>query len=110
MYPEGFDSESGDWLPGFDAQREEWERQYAEARARFEAHRRQIEESRAKAEEEGEAAPVITSEGATAATSQSAPRAPRVGGTRPAPDNAPTGTLASDEALAALRDKLSGQS
>jgi hypothetical protein len=41
-------------------------------------------------------------------TSQSTPR-PR-GGSRPAgPDsNAPTGTLASDEALAALRDKLSG--
>ena len=55
LYPEGFDSESGDWLPGFESQREEWERQYAEARARFEAHRRQIEESRAKAEEEGEA-------------------------------------------------------
>ena len=33
------------------------------------------------------------------------------GGSRPAaPDNAPQGTLASDEALAALRDKLSGQS
>jgi small subunit ribosomal protein S1 len=106
LYPDGFDPESGDWLPGFDAQREEWERQYAEARARFEAHRRQIEESRAKAEEEGEAGEVT----ATAATSQSAPRAPR-GGNRPtAPDsNAPSGTLASDEALAALRDKLSGQ-
>ncbi len=104
LYPEGFDPESGDWLPGYDSQREEWERQYAEARARFEAHRRQIEESRAKAEEEGEAGG-----DATAVTSQSAPRAPR-GGNRPAsPDsNAPQGTLASDEALAALRDKLSG--
>src|SRR6202044_3411989 len=83
MYPDGFDPESGDWLPGFEAQREEWERQYAEARARFEAHRNQVE----------------------------GPRAPR-GASRPAsPDsNAPTGTLASDEALAALRDKLSGQS
>jgi small subunit ribosomal protein S1 len=102
LYPEGFDSETGDWLEGFDAQREEWERQYAEARARFEAHRKQIEESRAKAEEEGEA-------GETAATSQSAPR-PRAAGNRPATpeNNAPTGTLASDEALAALRDKLSG--
>jgi small subunit ribosomal protein S1 len=101
-YPEGFDPETGEWLPGYDTQREEWERQYAEARARFEAHRRQIEESRAKAEEEGEA-------GETAATSQSAPR-PRAAGNRPASpeNNAPTGTLASDEALAALRDKLSG--
>ena len=80
LYPDGFDPESGDWLPGFESQREEWERQYAEARARFEAHRKQIEESRAKAEEEGETV------GETAATSQSAPR-PR-GGSRPAgPEN-----------------------
>jgi len=107
LYPEGFDSESGDWLPGYEAQREEWERQYAEARSRFEAHRRQIEESRAKAEEEAEAGG--GGDDAAAATSQSAPRAPR-GGSRPAQDsNAPQGTLASDEALAAL-DKLSGQS
>ena len=105
LYPEGFDSESGDWLPGYEAQREEWERQYAEARSRFEAHRRQIEESRAKAEEAAEAG------GEAAATSQSAPRGSRGGG-RPAQsdNNAPQGTLASDEALAALRDKLSGQS
>jgi len=102
LYPEGFDSETGDWLPGFDAQREEWERQYAEARARFEAHRKQIEESRAKAEEaEG------TESTESVTTSESAPRVPRAG--RPAAEpGAPTGTLASDEALAALREKLSG--
>jgi len=107
QYPEGFDSESGDWLPGYDAQREEWERQYAEARSRFEAHRRQIEESRAKAEEEGEE----DGEAIAAASSTSSSSRPR-GGSRPAPQdsNAPSGTLASDEALAALRDKLSGQS
>ena len=51
-YPEGFDPETGEWLPGYEKQREEWEHQYAEARARFEAHRRQVEESRAKADEE----------------------------------------------------------
>ena len=39
-YPEGFDPETGEWLDGFEKQREEWEHQYAEARARFEAHRR----------------------------------------------------------------------
>src|SRR5213082_1711286 len=52
VYPDGFDSETGEWLEGYEAQREEWEQQYAEARARFEAHRRQVEESRAKADEE----------------------------------------------------------
>ena len=54
-YPEGFDPETGEWLPGYEKQREEWEHQYAEARARFEAHRRQVEESR-KADEEEAAA------------------------------------------------------
>jgi small subunit ribosomal protein S1 len=113
QYPDGFDSESGDWLPGFEAQREEWERQYAEARSRFEAHRRQIEESRAKAEEEGEedgeATAAASSTTTTTTSSGSRPRgAARPGA--PQDSNAPSGTLASDEALAALRDKLSGQS
>jgi small subunit ribosomal protein S1 len=103
-YPEGFDSETGEWLPGYDAQREEWERQYAEARARFEAHRRQVEESRAKAEEEAEAGG--GEDGAPAPAGPAPSRGPRGGG-RPEP-SAPGGTLASDEALAALRDKLSG--
>jgi len=107
-YPEGFDPETGEWLPGYDTQREEWERQYAEARARFEAHRRQVEESRAKAEEEG------TEEGAEEGaepSGQPSSRAPRGGRSGPPQESgAPGGTLASDEALAALRDKLSGQS
>ena len=119
-YPEGFDPETGEWLPGYEKQREEWEHQYAEARARFEAHRRQVEESRAKAEEEGVAA---ESGDADAAAGNGAPRAARggsrSGGSRPAgtpgavtssstPGTGATGTLASDEALAALREKLSG--
>jgi small subunit ribosomal protein S1 len=92
LYPEGFDPESGEWLEGFDSQREEWERQYAEARARYEAHQQQVAEARSKADaaaEEGE-------EGD--------------GGhhTSASTDSERAGTLASDEALAALRDKLSG--
>ena len=60
-YPEGFDPETGEWLPGYEKQREEWEHQYAEARARFEAHRRQVEESRKAADEE-EATAAISGE------------------------------------------------
>ena len=63
-YPEGFDPETGEWLPGYEKQREEWEHQYAEARARFEAHRRQVEESR-KADEE-EAVATESDQGGTA--------------------------------------------
>ncbi|WP_067794036.1 30S ribosomal protein S1 [Actinomadura formosensis] len=91
-YPEGFDAETGEWLPGFDEQRETWERQYAEARARFDAHRKQIEEAR-KAEAEADTAPAAGGE-----TSYSGGGESESGG----------GALATDEALAALREKLSG--
>ncbi|HEY9474249.1 MAG TPA: 30S ribosomal protein S1, partial [Mycobacteriales bacterium] len=85
IYPEGFDPESGEWLPGFEKQREEWERQYAEAQSRYEAHMRQIVEAQ-RAEAEAAGAGSYSSE------------QPSEGG----------GTLASDEALAALREKLAG--
>jgi small subunit ribosomal protein S1 len=88
IYPEGFDAETGEWLEGFDKQREEWERQYAEAQARFEAHRSQIEKARQEEAAANEAAP-STYSGET--TTQST-----------------GGALASDEALAALREKLAG--
>jgi small subunit ribosomal protein S1 len=111
VYPEGFDPETAEWLEGYDTQREEWERQYAEARSRFEAHRRQVTEARSKAQEEAEDGEAgQDAEGARPGGSKSG------GGRRSATtttssssdDDSPTGALASDEALAALRDKLSG--
>src|SRR6266581_3519008 len=87
MYPEGFDPESGEWLEGFDAQREEWERQYAEARSRYEAHQQQVAEARSKAEGDGE-----RDAGSGSHTS---------GSSQPESSG---GALASDEALAALRE------
>jgi len=51
IYPEGFDPDTQEWRPGFEAAREEWERQYAEAQARFLAHRKKREE--AKGAEQG---------------------------------------------------------
>ncbi len=93
VYPEGFDPETNDWLPGYDRQREAWEKQYAEARTRYEAHRKQVEDAR-KADAE---AAVETSEAPSSYSSE--------GGETEA-----TGTLASDEALAALREKLTGSS
>ncbi|TMR21197.1 30S ribosomal protein S1 [Nonomuraea turkmeniaca] len=96
IYPEGFDPETGEWLEGFDKQREEWERQYAEAQQRFEAHKKQIEEARKAEAEAGEAAP----------SSYSGETQPQQGSTS---TSAPaSGALASDEALAALREKLAG--
>ena len=51
QYPDGFDPETNDWLPGHEEAQSEWERQYAEARKRFEAHMKQVEEAK-KAEAE----------------------------------------------------------
>jgi small subunit ribosomal protein S1 len=81
---------------GFDEQRETWERQYAEARTRFDAHRKQIEEAR-KAEAEAGAEPAAAT-GGGGETSYSGGGESESGG----------GALATDEALAALREKLSG--
>jgi small subunit ribosomal protein S1 len=88
IYPEGFDAETNDWMPGFEKQREEWERQYAEAQTRYEAHQRQIAEAQ-KADAEAAA----DAQGASSYSSD-------------AGDSG--GALASDEALAALREKLAG--
>jgi len=86
-YPEGFDPETNAWLEGFDEQREKWEQEYAAAHARWEAHKAAV----IKALEAEANAPVET--GSSSFSS----------------DSSPVGTLADDEALAALREKLSGR-
>ena len=48
--PDGFDPETGEWKAGSEDQRTEWEKQYAEAHARWEAHRAQLAEAAAAAE------------------------------------------------------------
>jgi small subunit ribosomal protein S1 len=95
IYPEGFDPEANDWLPGYEKQREEWERQYAEAQQRFEQHQAQVIKSR-EADEQ-------------AAAETGAPAPAAGGGGSYSSESADTsGALASDEALAALREKLAG--
>ena len=90
-YPEGFDPETNEWLEGYEAQREAWEAQYAAAYARWEAHKKQIAAA-AESEEE--------------ATTSAGPATDSASYTSTAPEA--EGTLASDEALAALREKLTG--
>ena len=101
IYPEGFDSETGEWLDGYDAAREEWERQYADARARWEEHGRQIAERVIgdPPADSGEGAQAERKPAEKKKQSQSASQSEQQG---------PSGTLASDEALAALREKLAG--
>ncbi|GHD15572.1 30S ribosomal protein S1 [Nocardiopsis kunsanensis] len=98
-YPEGFDPESGEWLEGFEVQRDEWERNYAEAQARFEAHRKQVEEAQA-AEADAANAPAVEEEEEHTGGGGAAQQAPA--------EPTSSGALASDEALAALREKLAG--
>ena len=88
-YPEGFDPETQEWMEGYDEQRIAWETQYAEAQARWEAHKAQVARA---LEEDAEAAPQIEEQASYSTPVEN------------------EGTLASDEALAALREKLTNNS
>jgi small subunit ribosomal protein S1 len=85
-YPEGFDAATSEWKPGFEEARAKWEKEYAEAHTRWEAHKKQV----AAFNEAAAALPDTPTN--SAATSYSS--------------GEEAGTLASDESLAALRDKL----
>jgi small subunit ribosomal protein S1 len=89
VYPEGFDPETGEWLEGYDEQRAVWEDQYAKAHARWEAHVKQQAEAQAAEVEAGEAASYSSGGDVEEGDSDG-------------------GSLASDEALQALREKLTG--
>ena len=98
VFPEGFDPDTNEWKEGFDEQRQAWEARYAESERRFNLHTAQIERNRAaaaEAAESGEASSNYSSDSTDAA---------------PASETQAEsgGSLASDEQLAALRDKLAG--
>ena len=99
LFPEGFDPETNEWKEGFDEQRQAWEARYAESERRFQLHTAQIERNRAAAE-------------AAANSDEAANYSSESGASDAAPSSEGTtedaGSLASDEQLAALRDKLAG--
>ena len=101
IYPEGFDPETGEWLEGYDKQRETWEKQYAEARAALGGpHQAGADLPRRRRRGRGQPGSGRAAAGADHhARPASAPA-------RQAEE--PAGTLATDEALAALREKLAG--
>ena len=113
IYPEGFDPDTGDWLPGFESAKEAWEKQYAEAQKRFQAHQDQIKRMQ---QADAEAAVPTSYSSASGTEGESEGGDPEGGdpqGDAPARPAAPApavsgGTLATDEALQALREKLSG--
>ncbi|MFC4003062.1 30S ribosomal protein S1 [Prauserella oleivorans] len=98
IYPEGFDPDTQEWQEGYEKQREEWERQYAEAHARYEQHMRQV----------AEAAAANAAAAADGATGIEGGEQSYTSGGRSEQQAESGGTLASDEQLAALREKLSG--
>jgi small subunit ribosomal protein S1 len=87
IYPEGFDPETNEWLPGHEEQKAAWERQYAEAHAKWEAHKA------ARAEAKKVETPEESGDSPSSYTSESASE----------------GSLADDAALQALRDKLGSE-
>ncbi|MEU2200272.1 30S ribosomal protein S1 [Isoptericola sp. NPDC057391] len=98
-YPEGFDPETNEWLEGFETQREAWEAEYAKAHARWESHREQVRAAIA-ADADAAVNDAVPGGGSSSSSSSSYSSAP--------PAQEAAGTLASDEALAALREKLTG--
>jgi len=88
--PEGFDPETGEWKATFEDQRSAWEREYADAHARWEAHRKQVGEAQAA----DQAAALESGDNVSTYSSESSEA---------------EGSLATDEALQALRDKLAGE-
>ena len=97
VFPEGFDPETNEWKEGFDEQRQAWEARYAESERRFQLHTAQIERNRVAAAEAADSADEVSNY-----SSESADAAPA------SAESENTGSLASDEQLAALRDKLAG--
>ena len=97
IFPEGFDPETNEWMEGYDEARQAWEARYAEAERRHQAHTAQIERHRAAA---AEAAEQSTDSNYSSESAAAAPAADQA--------EESIGSLASDEQLAALRDKLAG--
>ncbi len=95
-YPEGFDSDTQEWRDGFDEQREVWEAEYAKANERWELHKAFVTKSDAAAEAAGPVAKrADTVDSSASFISEDS--------------DSDAGTLASDERLAALREKLTGE-
>ncbi|GAB3843860.1 30S ribosomal protein S1 [Nesterenkonia populi] len=103
-YPEGFDPETNEWMEGYDEQRAAWEAQYAAAAERWEQHKDQV---RKAVEADAEAAAEASVSGGSS-RSERRPAEPAQSNYSSAEEPVDAGTLASDEALAALREKLTG--
>jgi small subunit ribosomal protein S1 len=99
-YPEGFDSATNEWRDGFDEQRELWEADYGRAHDRWVAHKAFVAKHEAVTAELEESSP---------APKKRRPAAGPSSYSSSEEGEEDAGTLASDERLAALREKLTGE-
>ncbi|WP_150462996.1 30S ribosomal protein S1 [Nesterenkonia ebinurensis] len=105
-YPEGFDPETNEWMEGFDEARSAWEAQYAAAQERWEKHKEQVRKA-VDADAEAAAEASVSGSSSSSTRKEKAPSGPSNYSSQQQTEDA--GTLASDEALAALREKLTGK-
>jgi len=98
IFPEGFDPETNEWLEGFDEQRQAWEARYAESERRFQLHTAQIERNRIAAAEAAAAGESATGGNYSSETAGEA-----------AVEVTSGNSLASEEQLKALLEKLTGK-
>ena len=89
IYPEGFDSDTNEWLPGNEEKKAAWELQYAQAHAKWEAHKAAVGESK-KADAAANAEAEVPTSYSGETTSE--------------------GTLSEDAGLQALRTELADKS
>ena len=87
VYPEGFDPDTNEWIEGFDDGRAEWEARFAEAEHRHTMHTAYMKK-------------FLAAEAAAVRETASRSRKTGGGGSRT------SGSLAGDEQLTAIRDKL----
>ncbi|MGJ9372076.1 30S ribosomal protein S1 [Nesterenkonia sp. CF4.4] len=109
LYPEGFDPETNEWMEGYEEQRNVWEAQYAKAQERWEAHKKQVVAA-IEADAEAAAQATVGSSSSSSSSSSKSEPAPSNYSSSQNTSSEDAGTLASDEALAALREKLTGNS
>src|SRR5699024_4151066 len=98
--PGGFDPGTNEWVEGYEAQREGGEAQYAAAYERWTSHKAQVLEA-IRADEESANAPAAEPQATSPAGQPAAASSHQSSSTDER-------TLASDEALAALRANLTG--
>ncbi|MET9010374.1 SAV_2336 N-terminal domain-related protein [Streptomyces olivaceoviridis] len=104
IFPEGFDPEADEWKQGYERQREEWESQYAKAESLFRRHKVKVDAT-PQPREAMEVSPRVAASSLASDDALAALRA-RLLGLSEAESDAARTVVSADQAAAALRAKL----